>query len=447
MAPVDSIGENGGVSPINHIRDASHAIMSFVKRSISAEHSPSDTLAGLTDDSPTSTPLESDKTLVARMAAPTKTATPGKGSIAPKDINMEGLLALFAILGAVFVLGAIWFFFWAKNGGFVWRKGDWEEYKSTVLRRKDSEGRTLSNATKSTKLGGGSIVGRGFSDYTDGMTENTAERVPVEDSTVTSEKPKRKGFREAAKEKLLRRRKDDDWETGRHPQDEDVRAYRHEKPARVGGINSEPEGTYSTEYTGTVSQPSEWNQSEVDGSQAYYDEPLPPREQPVQRQTQRNASGFSFVGGEDTVSSVTQEEEQHRIREASRRHRRERDREREYERERAGSRKPRGPRPSHRSSRQSSPRKRDRSSMPGGYTAPLDMSSANSASEYQYEHVDAAGSSDVDTGSGTRSYHHPIPGLSKGYRRGTSGARAKAGRRRRDSLSESEGEDYDSRLT
>ncbi|KAJ5533055.1 hypothetical protein N7494_009607 [Penicillium frequentans] len=66
----------------------------------------------------------------------TSTVKYGQGTIDPHSIKMQGLLALFAIIGAAFVLGGIWFFFWAKNGGFHWRKTDWDDYKSTVLRRK-----------------------------------------------------------------------------------------------------------------------------------------------------------------------------------------------------------------------------------------------------------------------------------------------------------------------
>lgn len=56
------------------------------------------------------------------------------------------------------IAASIWFFFHAKNGGFHWQQGDWDDYKSTVMRRKGLDGKTFSNATKSTKLGGGSIV-------------------------------------------------------------------------------------------------------------------------------------------------------------------------------------------------------------------------------------------------------------------------------------------------
>ncbi|PGH12125.1 hypothetical protein AJ80_06846 [Polytolypa hystricis UAMH7299] len=365
---------------------------------------------------------------------------PSRGTVDPHDMNMQGLMALFAIIGAAFVVAAIWFFFWAKNGGFIWRKGDWDEYKSTVLRRKGPDGRTLSNATKSTILGGGSVVGSGFEDYSDTVT--------VENSTVMVEKAPRRGLRETAKQKLLRKRRDEKWEGDG---DEDVRAYRHERPARVGGLNREPDGTYhdGSEYTAThtgttVDQaPSQWTESEIG------DIPPPPTEYDYRRPADeghapprnRNVSGFSFVGGEDSVSNVTEE---HPLRDpiasSSRRHR-------ERSERRESSHKPRGPRTNNtRSSRQSSPKKRDRSSMPGGYTTPLDMASISAPSEYLYEHVDGS-----DGENRTRTYHHPLPELSgagagaaggRGYRRGAAGRG-----RRRDSLSESEGEDYDSRLT
>jgi hypothetical protein len=332
-----------------------------------------------------SSPMEIFKTLTARSANPPPVA--GTGAVNPSNINMQGLMAGFAIIGASFVLAAIWFFFWAKNGGFVWRKGDWEDYKSTVLRRKGPDGRTLSNATKSTKLGGGSVVPPGYSD--DGYTVTDVTETAT---TVTEEKPKRKNkFKQTAKEKLLGRRKDEKWEGER---DNDVRAYRHEKPARVGGINREPDGTgtyYGSDYT-TSDPPTAYNESEAHNGHGHGH--------------QRNVSGFSFTAGSEDVLSQTTEE--HQLRNPSSR--------RDQGRQNGGGRR----------SRQGSPRKRERSSMPGGYTEPLDFSSRSSNSEYQY----AA----VETGhEGTKSYNHPIPGLSKGYRR--DGGRS----RRRDSLSDSEG--------
>ncbi|KAL1986164.1 hypothetical protein VTN96DRAFT_6816 [Rasamsonia emersonii] len=347
-------------------------------------------------------PMDVFRAMTARSITPTTTPHPGKGSIPPNDINMAGLMALFAIIGASFVLAAIWFFFWAKNGGFVWRKGDWEEYKSTVLRRKGPDGRTLSNATKSTKLGGGSIVHRGYSD--DGYTvTDMTETVDETATTVTEEKPKRKKkFKETAKQKILRRRREEKWEG---EVDEDVRAYRHEKPARVGGINREPDGTgtyYGSEYTTSNAPTSTYNTSEVNTSE------VTPSEVDEGHRNQRSVSGFSFTAGsEDILSQATEE---HHLRDPSSRRS-----QRRHQRSRASR------------SRHSSHRRHGhRSSMPGGYTEPLDFSSRGSNSEYQYSTVE------TDYGTGTRTYHHPIPELSKGYRR--EGGRS----RRRDSLSDSE---------
>lgn len=306
------------------------------------------------------------------------------------------------------MLASIWFFFWAKNGGCIWRKGDWDEYKSTVLRRKGPDGRTLSNATTSTNLGGGSI--RGYDDdgltYTD-LTEETATTISNEKAAAAAEagrrKKNKKKFKENAKDKLLRRNRKENWEG---EADDDMRAYRQEKPARVGGINREAEGTYyGTEYTPS-SPPTAYTETEV------YQETEDGRRRHQRRDT-RNVSGFSFTAGTDDV--LSQATEEHLIRDPAQT-RRDARRQRRHDRERESRR-----------SRQSSPRKQSaRTSMPGGYTEPLDFSSRGTNSEYQYSTVETED-------SGTKSYHHPIPGLSKGYRRDRDG-----GRRRRDSLSDSE---------
>src|SRR5271170_3054674 len=85
---------------------------------------------------------------------------PGAGTTPPANIPNNAVFALFGLIGAGFVITGIWFFFWAKNGGFYFKEGDWEDYKSTVLRRKGPNGTTLSGATPSTNLGGGSVVGK-----------------------------------------------------------------------------------------------------------------------------------------------------------------------------------------------------------------------------------------------------------------------------------------------
>lgn len=368
----------------------------------------------LFDNDATGTPTAIEgvtKTLAARSTSSTTTAgvsAKGSGAISPGSINMQGMLALFAILGAAFVVASIWFFFWAKNGGFVWRRGDWDDYKSTVLRRKGPDGRTLSNATKSTRLGGGTL--RGYSDDGGTVTDMTETA-----TTITNEKapPRKKKFRETAKEKLLRKRKDEKWEG---EGDDDMRAYRREKPARVGGINAESDGTYyGTEYTpSSPPTASAYTESEA------YDphERQPRRSHDHHRRDTRNVSGFSFTAGndEDIISQATAEES---LMGDPRKPRRESRRQQGHQQPTEGRR-----------SRHNSPRKREppRSSMPGGYTEPLDLSSRATNSEYQYSTVD------TEEDLGTRSYHHPIPGLTKGYRRDRDGG----GRRRRDSLSDSE---------
>lgn len=362
-------------------------------------------------DSTTSLNLNTHTLIPRDDSSPTTTQPSyGQGTVDPHSIKMQGLMALFAIIGAAFVLAAIWFFFWAKNGGFVWRQGDWDEYKSTVLRRKGPDGKTLSNATKSTKLGGGSVVGRGYTDdgytYTEGSYTETA-------TTVTEEKPRRHRFKDA-KEKLLRRNKQEQWEGA---DDADVRAYREEKPARIGGMNREADGTYHGSDYDTSAPPTSYQQSEMSQSHDFaYDQPPPPR-----RERQRDPSGFSFTEGSEDVISQTTEERQVRDPSSRRRDRR-RDR-----RSQVPSHANPGPPPAP-SSRASSPRKYHdpRSAAQGHYTEPLDFSSAGTRSDYQYSNVDTEE-------SGTKSYKHPIPGLTKGYRRdGRS--------RRRDSLSDSEGE-------
>lgn len=308
----------------------------------------------------------------------------------------------------------------------MWRKGDWEEYKSTVLRRKGPDGRTLSNATKSTDLGGGSVVGKGYSDYDGRLTfsesardNEDAETAMMSEKNTTKGSKRKRGFRE----KLLRRRREEvleeAWEGGGEG-DEDVRAYRNEKAARVGGLNGEPDGTYH----GSDYDTSYYNRSEMSEVRDYaYDQPSTTGKELQPRRD------FSFIPGSEDIASQ-HPTETHRLHEPSspssprqNNRRRDRERQRHSARERDGD-------------RESSPRKqqRDRRSAHGHYSEPLDFSSNSSRSGYQYQYSSV---DEVDYGTGTKSYHHPIPGLTKGYRRDGGGGR----RKRRDSLSDSDGDD------
>ncbi|QIW96085.1 hypothetical protein AMS68_001603 [Peltaster fructicola] len=185
----------------------------------------------------------------------------GQGSSPAASFNNAGYLALFAILGTAMVIASIWFFFWAKNGGFHWRETDWDDYKSTVLRRKGPDGRTLSNATKSTKLGGGSSIAG---------TQHHKWQKQLARSVVGYDEKGRKGV--MAKRGFAGTHSitySDDYMTetfgtksvtdemteinteynggathSKRYKDRDMQDYKKEKPARVGGINRVADGSH-----------------------------------------------------------------------------------------------------------------------------------------------------------------------------------------------------------
>ncbi|KAI5919132.1 hypothetical protein F4810DRAFT_689088 [Camillea tinctor] len=194
---------------------------------------------------------------------------PSKGAIKPQDINNKFVFVLFGLLGAALVCGGIWFFFWAKNGGFHFKEDDWDDYKSTVLRRKGPNGTILSGATPSTQLGGGSVykdVDDGQTEYTGGLTQVTRDTGDT-GSTLTGitggvsdfmgrerrrqKREKKEREREKRKDRKnrskSRRRVGEDGalvdEEAEAQAQEQLRAYRHEKAARVGGINKASEGS------------------------------------------------------------------------------------------------------------------------------------------------------------------------------------------------------------
>lgn len=211
------------------------------------------------------------KTLLARQDGGTSWH-PGEGAKDPETINNAGFIALFAILGAGMAIASIWFFFWAKNGGFQFQDGDWDDYKSTVLRRKGPDGKTLSNATKSTKLGGGSVVHgqdyrvaksqartiigrdekgrkgilgkRGFAKthsvtYSDDyMTESWGTQTVSDEMSEVRTEPDYTPLNHHHQHKP----------SGHHSKrysDRDVKQYKREKPARVGGLNRIADGAGS----------------------------------------------------------------------------------------------------------------------------------------------------------------------------------------------------------
>ncbi|KAK4044863.1 hypothetical protein C8A01DRAFT_42472 [Parachaetomium inaequale] len=192
---------------------------------------------------------------------------PTAGAISPHDINNNAVFAVFGLLGVAFVVVGIWFFFWAKNGGFYFKKGDWDDYKSTVLRRKGPNGTIYSDATPSTILGGGSV----YKDVDDGTTTTGDDLTTVVSATTGitggvsdfSGREKRRRKREQKEREKERRREEKAREKEERKKnrrkvdvdgvivDEDAEAeaqkhlrdYRHEKPARVGGLNREADGS------------------------------------------------------------------------------------------------------------------------------------------------------------------------------------------------------------
>ncbi|OAG03206.1 uncharacterized protein CC84DRAFT_1166942 [Paraphaeosphaeria sporulosa] len=179
---------------------------------------------------------------------------PADGAKDPRAYNNLWFQLLFAFIGIGMTMTALWFFFRAKNGGFKWQENDWEDYKSTVLRRKGPDGRTLSNATKSTKLGGGSVVHGGTygAPTTVGYTDETGTTVSEMREVEEGKSRRHFGIRggDADKKKKKRHEHDNDYK------DPDLRDYRDERPAKVGGLNRQADGMY-TDYSATGTEPSD----------------------------------------------------------------------------------------------------------------------------------------------------------------------------------------------
>ncbi|KYK57061.1 hypothetical protein DCS_04068 [Drechmeria coniospora] len=191
-----------------------------------------------------------------RRGAPSR-GDPSRGVLDPHDISNVGFFVLFAIIGVAFIITGIWFFFWAKNGGFHFQEKDWDDYKTTVLRRRGPNGTLLSGATESTDLGGGSV----YKDVRDDdagtvMTENTALSGITAGASDIAARKKREEKR-AQRERERRKRRAGKNTTARHVGDagvidemaekdarDELRQYRHERPARVGGLNKESEGSH-----------------------------------------------------------------------------------------------------------------------------------------------------------------------------------------------------------
>ena len=193
----------------------------------------------------------------------TVVSDPNAGAISPQDIPNKAIFSLFGLIGVGIVCTGIWFFFWAKNGGFYFKETDWEDYKSSVLRRKGPNGTTLSGATADTDLGGGSVVHgekssrwglgkkgkKGMKRYKD--FDEESELTGSAGGSALGGKMGEWKWKGEKKEKNKKARKETNLRGGRGIDGEEVmdagvrdalRIYRHEKPARIGGLNKHPDG-------------------------------------------------------------------------------------------------------------------------------------------------------------------------------------------------------------
>jgi hypothetical protein len=269
-------------------------------------------------------PLEASAELLKRdILRRTDSRDIGSGSISPTSFNNNAIFALFGLIGAAFVIVGIWFFFWAKNGGFEFKEDDWEDYKSTVLRRKGPNGTILSGATPTTQLGGGSI----YKDINDGSTEaddrtvisgtTTLSGITAGASDIAGREKRRKKREQREREKDRRREKRDrekkegkgsrkvgpdgaliDEEAEQEAMDH-LRQYRHEKPARVGGINKQSEGSAwdgSTNPTHSTASASGAGDSTIDGGSTVTSELISYRERtPTTTPTKRESTTRSLT--------------------------------------------------------------------------------------------------------------------------------------------------------
>lgn len=289
------------------------AIASYARSIISRALYSSDSLARSPNPQDVAAfgPLKASSVLLARDVV--NTPDPEKGLLHPGDINNNALFAIFGIIGAAFVVLGIWFFFWAKNGGFYFKENDWDDYKTTVMRRRGPNGTILSGATESTQLGGGSV----FKDYDDdtstavsgstGITGITAgvsdivgrEKHRKKRAQKEREKERRreeKGREKAEKKKGRSKSRSKAPDTGvvdeeaEAAAEEYLRNYRHEKPARVGGLNKESD---ASEWDGSTNPSSS---SHGGGESTVTSELLNHRERtPTSSPTKKSAGGIRKV--------------------------------------------------------------------------------------------------------------------------------------------------------
>jgi hypothetical protein len=338
---------------------------------------------------------------------------PGGGAAPADSFNNNALLITFAVIASLMVLCAIWFCTIARNGGFHWHQGDWDDYKSTVLRRKGPDGKTLSNATKSTKLGGGSIIPKwrnrwsgkasnksGASDfydkYTDVSTSSPAKSVvsSIHDSDVEMQESPRRHTRTPTSNNRHSHQKRDsrlrnDATLGEDPEFD---AYQAERPAAVGGYNKPAEGSHYDYTNSEVSGGTPTKMSKKDRKAKEQ------REKEMRTRQQQTRKSANRSPPQHVSATNSQQSQPHGVAFPSPSAK---DRTNYY-----SNYRPTGqptlrtvpPEEARANSQRASQHRRSIPSFPGSYAE-------------DFDHADLAGSYVGSEDTGTKSYKHHIPGL------------------------------------
>lgn len=162
------------------------------------------------------------------------------GYAKPNDFS-KGIIGIFAILGGAMAF-LVWWFFQMK-GGFVWREEDWDDYKSSVLRRKGPDGKTISSG--STRAPETVVTEMTYqSEYLDedAMTEKESQAEHQTPKAKWFKKNKRSNSKKSTKSGMgafgrWRKRDRSPTSTDR---DADLESYADEEPARMTSYNPYP---------------------------------------------------------------------------------------------------------------------------------------------------------------------------------------------------------------
>ncbi|EPS35163.1 hypothetical protein H072_11513 [Dactylellina haptotyla CBS 200.50] len=163
------------------------------------------------------------------------------GYVKPSDIS-KGVIAIFAILGGA-MAGSVWWFF-LKQGGFVWKEEDWDDYKSSVMRRKGPDGKTISSGSTrapDTVVTDLTYQTEGTNEY-DARTEKESHAGRETPKAKWAKKPKRNNSKRSVKSTFSmfgRWRRRDRSPTGTE-RDADLESYADEEPARMRSYNPYP---------------------------------------------------------------------------------------------------------------------------------------------------------------------------------------------------------------